>query len=486
VIQRLLLILIAHLVGLLAVVAAKTTTVQSRQLDVAPSGVAGVDRAAAAERLAQAIRFRSIAWGANEPVEAEALRGLHAFLVQSFPRVHAALRREIVNGHSLLYTWRGQDAGLKPILLLAHLDVVPVDPRTEAQWSHPAFAGVIADGFIWGRGTLDDKSSLLATLEAVEQLLELGFTPRRTVYLAFGHDEEVLGAEGAARIAARLAERGIQLEVTLDEAGGIVRGLMPGVEAPIAMLAIAEKGYLSLELTVQDAGGHSSAPPPSTAIGRLARAVVRLEENPLPAAISDPVEEMFKWLAPEMPLPLASLFANRWLFGPLIVAQMKASAAAHAMTHTTTAATLFRGGVKENVLPAEATAVINFRLLPGDSVENVIEHARAAIDDPSIAILPRHAIEPLPVGDVKSTGFALIHRTIREVFPDVVVAPILAIGTTDSRHYAPIAENNYRFVPWRLGPDDLGRFHGVDERLSIEAYGEGIRFYLQLLRNASS
>ncbi|MDP6589800.1 MAG: M20 family peptidase [Alphaproteobacteria bacterium] len=448
-------------------------------LDVAKSG--------AAARLGAAVRFKTVSRGPDVAVAGEAFLGLHDFLRQSYPKTHAALKVESVGDYSLLYTWQGRDAARQPILLLAHMDVVPIEPESLGAWRHPPFSGAIADGFVWGRGTLDDKVSVLATLEAIELLLADGFAPERTVYLAFGHDEEIDGRMGAARIAALLAERGVRLGFTLDEGGIIGHDLVPGVEPPVALIGVAEKGYLSLKLSVEaEDCGHSSMPPRTTAIGRLAGAIHRLESNPMAADLAPPVTDMFDQLAGEMPFMLGLAVSNRWLFAPLVESRLSESPASDAAIRTTTAVTMFNAGVKANVLPCAAEAVVNFRILPSDSIAAVTEHVRAVIDDPVIEI-SRHgaADEPSPVSDIASPGFAALQQTVRQIFPEALPAPHLVIAATDSKHFTAIADNSYRFLPIRLGPDDTPRIHGINERISLQNYSEVIRFYIQLLLNAA-
>ncbi len=474
--------------ALLLVVTFNTLRLESRQIDVESAKTADIDADAATRRLAESLRIRTVSYGPNAPVEEDALNDLHAFLGRSFPRVHGTLDLEVVSDYSLLFTWRGSDPALKPVLFSAHMDVSPVAPETEADWTHPPFEGAVADGFVWGRGALDMKQSLMGVLEAVEHLLAHGFTPTRTVYLAFGHDEEIGGSLGAAKIAEILEQRKVRLYFTMDEGMPITHGIVPGVEQPAALIGLAEKGYLSLELAVElDPAecGHSSMPPVSTAVGKLARAIHRLETNQMPAALKSPASEMFEYLAPEMSLGSRMVVANRWLFDPLLLSRLEEAPATNATIRTTTAPTIVSGGIKENVLPCGARGIVNFRILPGDSVATVIEHVRTAIDDPDVAIRQtgNESSEPSAVSDSSSASFALLHRTVRQIFPETVVAPGLVIGATDSRHYVKVAENSYRFLPMRLRQEDLKRIHGTDERIAVDNYLEIIRFYIQLLRN---
>ncbi|HUO80265.1 MAG TPA: M20 family peptidase [Steroidobacteraceae bacterium] len=459
----------------------------SRQLAVPAAPRVGLDEAAAAERLAGAVRFRTVSYETpSEESRAEFLR-LHAYLARSFPHAHAALTRELVGGYSLLYTWPGREPAAKPILLMAHQDVVPVAPGTEGSWHAAPFAGEIRDGFVWGRGTWDDKGNLLAILEAVEMLAAAGFQPRRTLYLAFGHDEENGGLEGARAIAALLGSRGVRLGFVTDEGMLITDGMLPGLASPAALIGVAEKGSVTLSLTAVEAPGHSSMPGPRSAIGALAAALARLERAPLPASLSGVPAEMLATLAPEMSLPQRVALSNLWLFGPLVRAQLERTPATDAMLRTTTALTVVRGGNKDNVLPGEAVAHVNFRLLPGERIEQVVRHVRRAIHDERLRIeVVAGATEASPVAASDSASYRLLNRTIRELFPGVVVAPGLMIGGTDSRHMTAIADAVYRFSPVRARSADLARFHGTDERISIANYAELIRFYERLIRNAAA
>ena len=474
---------LAFLVALLVVRTLRPGTAQEPAEAVASLEL---PRQALAERLSRGIQVVTISRGDGAPADLGALRELHRRLEKSFPRLHAALSREVVAGGSLLYRWPGSEPGAPPILLMGHLDVVPVEPGTEGRWTHPPFAGVVDERFVWGRGAIDDKVSVLGICEAVEVLLRDGFAPRRTVYLAFGHDEEVGGAEGAGAIARLLAERGVRVAYSIDEGMGIVaRGLVPAVRADVALIGLAEKGYLSVEVVAAASGGHSSTPPRETAVGRLARALARLEAAPQPEAIRGPVAAMFDRLAGESTFGMRLVLRNRWLFDPLIRAVLRREPAQAAMLHTTTAPTLLRAGVKDNVLPSEARAVVNFRILPGDSVEGVIAHARRALGDPGLELRVLDAREASPTADPSSESYRALARTIRQVFPGTVVAPTLVLGGTDSRHYAAVAEQSFRFVPLRLAPEDLKRVHGTDERIEIDAYLDVVRFFAQLLRNTA-
>ncbi len=459
----------------------------SRQIEVSPVQPVPIDAGAAAERLAGAIRLRTISYD-DKPAAAEELRKLHAHLEQHYPRAHAVLKREAVADLSLLYTWEGTDASAKPIVLMAHEDVVPIAPGTESDWQFEPFAGAIRDGFVWGRGTWDDKGNLLAIMEAVEMLAAQGFKPSRYIYLAFGHDEEVGGEMGSKQIAALLKSRGVRADFVLDEGLLITTGVLKGLDKPVALIGIAEKGVLTLALSTTATGGHSSMPPSSTAIGTLSSALARLEENPMPASISGVPAQMFDAIAPEMSLPNRVLLSNLWLFGPLVRGELTKGPGTNAMLRTTTAPTVFRAGNKDNVLPDLAEARVNFRLAPGDTQEAVIGHVVRAIGNAAVRVERAEGAafaDASPVSPTNGQPYQLIARTVRETFPGTLVAPALMIGATDSRHMREITDHIFRFSPVRATPEDLPRFHGTNERMSVKNYAELIAFYHRLMTNAA-
>ena len=463
----------------------RTVAFNSRQVHPPPVPALQLDQAAIAKRLSAAIQVPTLSFESATASNIAPFTKFHALLADSFPRVHARLTKETVNDHSLLFTWTGKDPRLKPILLMAHMDVVPVDPASEKSWTHPPFSGQLADGYIWGRGAMDDKASVLGILEAVERLLIEGFHPTRTIYLAFGHDEEIGGANGAAKIAATLAARSVQLEYVLDEGMNILRGIIDGVAAPVALIGVAEKGYLSVELSANAAGGHSSIPANDNAIGRISRALQRLEAAPFPASLRGPTRAMFEYLGPEMDWTQKLLLANLWLFEPLVANRLSKSPLTNAILRTTLAPTIFSSGVKENVLPTQARAVINLRIMPGESTASALEHVRTAIDDPKIKLTPLPIrMEPSAVTDTGSPSFKLVERTIRQTAPDAIVAPALLVAATDSRHYAGLTKNVMRFLPISITAADTSRYHGIDERIALTDYLRCINFYAQLIRNS--
>ena len=484
--KRIFLGLLLVLVALAAAVAVKTWTTPSRQLAVAPAPKPEIDLQAAAKRLAGAIPIRTVSSLDDPAANLAEFDRLHAYLEQNFPKVHATLKREVVGQKALLYTWTGSDPRAKPIALMAHQDMVPIAPGTEKAWSVDPFGGEIKDGFVWGRGTLDNKGNLFAQMEAIELLLASGFQPKQTVYLAMGDDEEVSGLRGALPIAELLQSRGVKLDWVLDEGLLVLDGVLPGLSKPAALIGLAEKGYATFFLSLDTAPGHSSMPPAHSAIGRLSAALARLEANPMPGGIQGVAGQMFGTLAPEMSGINRVMLSNLWLTAPLVEGQLQKSPSSNAMLRTTTALTIVRAGNKDNVLPGRAEAAVNFRVLPGDTIDSVEAHLRKQLGDDEIKIkrYPGNS-EASPVSPTDSAGYRTIERSVRQSFPDAIVAPGLMTAATDSRHFSILSDAVFRFSPFRMKNEDLARFHGTNERLAISNYGEMIGFYQQLLRNAS-
>jgi len=469
-------------------VAVNTVRQGTRQLQVAPAAPLAVDEKAAGESLAVAIRARTVSSADDAQFNADQFAALHAHLAHRYPRVHAALKREVVGGLSLLYTWEGSDAQAAPIALMAHQDVVPIAPGTEGDWQAEPFSGTVKDGFVWGRGAWDDKANLIAELEAVEALLASGFKPQRTILLIFGADEEVGGGRGAKQIAALLQQRGVKLEFVVDEGMLITEGVMPGLKGSAALVGVAEKGYLSVKLEAKATPGHSSMPPASgrAAIAQLSQALARLDAVPMPGGVRGVAAEMFDTVAPEFEGFNRIALSNRWLFGSLLEGQLEKSASTNAMMRTTTALTIVHAGNKDNVLPGRAEAVVNFRLLPGDTQADVIEHVKRVIANDGIAVsaLPGNS-EASKVSPTDGSAYQAVNRTVRELFPGTIVAPGLVLGATDARHFEPLSQQVLRFSPVRAKPEDLSRFHGTNERIALANLAEMIRFYHRLLQTSA-
>lgn len=478
----------ALLLGLLIVVLLiRTFIFSSKQVEI--SNRAGLPPISddAVSRLGEAIRFATISHEDPGMMDTAVFKGYLKFLADRFPLTDSLLEKETINTYSLLYTWKGSEDSLKPLILIAHMDVVPDGEENANGWEVPAFSGLVKDGMIWGRGSLDDKVSVMGILESVEMLLKSGFKPRRTVILGFGHDEEIGGQEGAVKIVEHLKKKNIKAEFLVDEGMVLTKGVVPGIDKTVALIGIAEKGFLSLQLSVDYAGGHSSMPGRETAISILARAINKLQEHPFDADFSEPVDLFLDHVGPEMPFMQRMAFANRWLFKGMIIKKYEASNSGNATIRTTMAPTIFKGGVKDNVLPSKATAVINFRILPGESIASVMEYVSRIINDERVKMTASNfANEPSPVSNIHGFGFSTLITTTKEVFGnEVITTPSLMIGASDSRHYTPVCDNIYRFLPVTFTSEDLERIHGKNERIAVSDYKKVIAFYWQLIRNVN-
>jgi carboxypeptidase PM20D1 len=478
----LLIVVLVVFLFLLAFVLLRTVLFASRMPPVEPLEVDDVDGDVIAAHLSAAIRCPTISQE-NGSVDRKAFLDLHRVILNTYPRIHSVLHHQAVNKYSLLYIWPGQDLDLPPVLLTGHLDVVPADPASLAEWEHAPFSGQIADGYVWGRGTLDNKNQVITILEAVEGLLRAGYKPRRSFILAFGHDEEVGGMNGARKISELLGQQGARLGVVLDEGGVIMPAGTMNVQSPIALIATGEKGYLTLKLSIDNAPGHSSNPPQNTAIGFLACAITRLENRPLPPRMRT-VRPMFRALAGYMPFGMQMVLANNWLFGSTLRRVMLRKPLTAALVRTSTAVTMISGGIKDNCLPSQAQASVNFRVIPGDTIADVCEHVRKTIADPQISFEPVEggAWEPSSISSTETPAFETLSNTIRGVFGSIPVAPFLVMGATDARHYVPICDDVYRFAPVVFADGDLKRIHGINERISVNSLAQMVQFYTALIK----
>ena len=485
--KKLLVIVVAALLGLILIMLVRASTVY-KDVQIAPAEnipQLALDEDAAVERFAGAIRFRTISNDDRSNFDADAFLAFHEYLEQSFPLVHERAEKTIINGYSLVYRIDGSDPSLKPVLFMGHMDVVPVDQITLDGWTHDPFAGKVEDAIVWGRGTIDNKLSVMSFLEATEALLTEGFRPSRSLYLSFGHDEEVGGADGAKMVAQHLAEQGLEFEFVLDEGGIVTEGMIPGVEPPVAIIGVAEKGYVNLVLRVDAPGGHSSQPPPQTALGILSRAIVKVENNPFPPQLTF-MSQTFAAVAPHTSFTSRMAMANTWLLEPLIIGQLLDDKTTAATLRTTTAATMASGSSKSNILPTRAEAVVNFRIIPGESPDSVRERVIEIIGDDRVQVVMEFGRPPSPVSPIDTPGYELLARTIRAFDDSILVAPYLVQGGTDAKYFYSVSPNVYRFIMARGGPDTLRRVHGIDERIAVDDYLMAVRFYYAIIRQATA
>lgn len=431
----------------------------------------------AAQRLSRAIQINTV----NDRADYSAFDALQAHMRASFPHVFAAGSFELV-GHSVLITLPGSDASLRPALFMSHQDVVPVVKGTEDDWTYPAFSGAIAEGFIWGRGTLDIKNMVFGILEAGEYLLAHGAQFRRTVYFAFGEDEETLNT-GAKHVSDLLKSRGVRLEFVLDEGGGKIRSGAPfgapGVS--VSEIDLMEKGYADLRLAVKSAGGHSSRPFGGTSLARLSCAIASIVNSPFPAECSGVLKQAFEALAPHITEePFKSLVASGdWA---ALAEHCLSVPSLFPLVTTTIAPTMISGGSSAcNVMPQNMEAVINFRIASGHTAEELFEHCRALVpEDVELSFL--QANDPSAVARTDGLGYASLEKTMSRYFKDVVFIPSLTVGATDAHHYEQICDTCLRCSPFMGNLADVERgVHGTDEKLAVRAYAQGIRALIRLM-----
>lgn len=412
-------------------------------------------------------------------VDTAAFDRLLTTMAELFPLLHARLELTRIGDHGLLFRWAGA-SDERPVVLMAHLDVVPVD--ADSGWTHPPFDGVIADGFLWGRGPLDDKGCVVGICEAVELLLERDFVPAQDVWLSFGADEEVFGTDASDAVEV-LRERGVRPWMVLDEGGAVAHDAFPGVTRPVAVVGVAEKGSSSFEMRAEGRGGHASMPARMGPTARLARAILRIERSPFPAKLPAPAIELFARLAPHAPGPLRPLMANGAKLAPLLTrALVLAGAEPAALARTTVAVTTLSGSPALNVIASTAKAGVNVRIMPGESVASTRRHLEKAIGDEHVHLDLLESGEPSPVSLYEDEpAFALLEECVAEVFGDAITSPYVLMGATDSRHFTAICERVYRFAPFRMSKAQRESIHSYDERIGVDDFEEGVRWYGRLI-----
>ncbi len=435
----------------------------------------------AIRHMSEAVQIKTISYADTLPVDtAEYIRFRH-FMELAYPLIREQLPRKIFNQFTYLYTWKGKDSTLNPYVLMAHTDVVPVEEATASRWTVPPFSGIVKDSMIWGRGVVDDKGCVIPILEAVEDLLRNHFQPERTIYLSFGHDEEISGTRGALTVMQWMKEKNIHPELVIDEGGEITEEQFPTLKRPVAAIGIAEKGYLSFTLRVEKAGGHSSMPEPETAIDILSRALVRLREKQMPFRVTDPMAQLINRVGPGLEFSERMALSNQWLFSSVIQKTYDSNAVTNSLFHTTIVPTIINSGIKDNVIPAVATAIVNSRSLPGDSQNTVIAFMKKQIGDDRVTITPEKINEEAsPITPVDGPAFKKVEQICYQVMPGIVPVPYLLMGGTDSHHFSKISDGVIKFAPTIDGKG----YHGIDERLPVSDFKRLIFFYTLLLKQS--
>lgn len=443
-----------------------------------------VDRAKISRELSSAIRIPTISRAVMQPQDRKPFTEMHAWITESYPNISEQLERTVINEYSLLYKWQGSESRLRPVLFNAHMDVVPVEEQTLKEWKVDPFEGAVREWYVWGRGALDMKSTLVGLLHSAEKLLAEGYQPKRTIYLAFGHDEEIMGFEGTVKIVDHLKKKNVKLAALLDEGGMVSLDAVEGVDEPVALVGNTEKGYLTLRVSAEGAPGHSSRPPRQTAIGIVARALAVIDDNPMPATVDYFLPTLRK-VGYVLPFGLQFAVANADIFGKTIVRRLEKKPETNGMLRTTHAATVISGGIKDNVLPARAEAKVNMRLLPGDTIEKVIDHFKKAVNDPRVEFeIDREsgAWEASSVAPISEPPFLTLELVIRQMFGNVPTAPFVFMAATDSRYYQPVCDHIFKFSPHRISSEERKSVHGINERISQDELVNMAAFFQRLMK----
>ena len=462
---------------------------KAKKIEVEPLPDEAVDEARAIAHLSGAIQIPTVSQDDDDDVDWAQFERFHAFLDESYHLIAKNLPCEVVRKGSLLYHWKGKNPELLPIAMLSHMDVVPVSPGTEGDWAYPAFSGHNDGEFIWGRGAMDMKNHLICVMEAVETLLEEGFAPERDVYLCFGDNEEILGYElsGARHLAMALEARGVtRLESTLDEGGAMlpvqVKGILEGV---LAGVGVAEKGHCDIEVSVNAKGGHASQPPNHTALGELAEVIRRLEKHQFKAKMTPLMSNIIDSAGRRLPYWLRIFAVNHKLLRPVLLAVMKKIPPAACMVRTTTAVTQAVGSPAPNVLPQKASVVVNMRMMPGTTTEDLVAHIKKVARNKNVEVKVLQTNEASKYSSTDSKSFEAIRRLVTNLHPDAILAPFLVMGGTDTIKYDAMSEHCYRFSPFLAPVELLLCTHATDERLPVAAIGEGVRFFKYYIKDAA-
>jgi len=472
-------IVIALFVVLLIVMVYNTLRAPKPQPDLATTLVPIISDSAAIH-LSKAIQIKTVSKGDTLPIDTAEFVAFRLLLEKSYPLIHQQLTRQIFNKFSYVYAWKGKDTTLAPYVLMAHMDVVPVEAVAEKNWSVPSFSGIIKNDTIWGRGAVDDKVAVIAILESVENLLKQGYTPSRTIYISLGHDEEVSGKRGAKVISAWFKEQCIKPALVLDEGGQIDLQHFKSIQRPVAVVATGEKGYMNIDLSVEIPGGHSSMPTQETAIDVLNKAILQIRARKMPGEMIEPVRELVHRTSSYESFFTRMVTNNLWLTKKLVIAQLEKTKESNAMVHTTLVPTIVQAGIKDNVIPTVAKATFNSRILPGQSSDEIVQFVKEAVNDERVVIKKQtiSLMEPSSFTPHTHPAFLQIENIIRKSVPKVVVSPFLMIGATDSRYFRSFSDAVLNFS----AVQDVKGFHGIDERIGITDLHRMIYFYQQLIQ----
>lgn len=470
--------ILAVLAAFIAVVAVRTIRFRPKPQPEVTKEEIVFDRDAAVDSLAQLVRCKTVSYNDHSLEDEGEFQKLISLLPTLYPNVFAACTFRQLPDRALLLRWPGKQAG-DPAVMMAHYDVVPVN---EEKWDKPPFAGIIEDGILWGRGTLDTKVTFNGILSAANSLIGQGFQPEKDIYFAFSGGEEING-QGAPNIVAYFTEHGIHPAIVVDEGGAVVENVFPGVKQPCGLIGIAEKGMLNAQYRTLSAGGHASAPKPHTPVGVLAAACKRVEDHPFKAHIDGPAAQMFDTLGRYSTPLYRVIFANMWCFGWIIdTLGKKSGGEMNALVRTTVAFTQMEGSSARNVIPPEAKMVSNIRLNPADSVASALAYLEKTVNDPAVEITSLESFEPSPVSETGCDAWEKVAAAVANTWPGCIVSPYLMVQCSDSRHYRDLSNHVYRFSAMDLTAEERSTIHGNNERIRLETAAKAVEFYIRLMR----
>ena len=462
----------------LAVVAVRTLMFKPKAQPPVSQEAVDFDKDASVDALAQLVRCKTISYNDHTLEDDAEFEKLISLLPKLYPQTMRLCSLERLPDRALLLRWPGKQAR-DPAVLMAHYDVVPVN---EENWEKPPFAGIIEDGILWGRGTLDTKVTFNGIFSAAEHLISQGFQPERDIYFAFSGGEEVNG-KGAPNIVQYFIDHNIQPAMVVDEGGAVVENVFPGVKALCGLIGIAEKGMMNAQFRTQSAGGHASAPKPHTPVGVLAAACKRIEDHPFKAHIDGPAAQMFDTLGRHSTLLYRVIFSNLWCFGWVIDLLGKTSGGEmNALVRTTVAFTQMEGSSARNVIPPEAKMVANMRLNPSDSVASALDYLKKTVNDPNVEITALESFEPSPVSRTDCEAWEKVSAAVAETWRGCIVSPYLMVQCSDSRHYGRISDKVYRFSAMDLTAEERSTIHGNNERIRLDCIHRAVEFYIRLMK----